>query len=473
MPDIRNTLPDVNITVNDGGLGRMPALGIGNTVLIGTSTIQTDKPLRIRNKKDALKLGEGILTEEVMDLCDVATPPALWAYSIAPDVLLSPKSKTEGSTEKDKLPTITGSSQIAWEATFLITQDGGPNVATFSYSLNGVEQGENTIPTNKQFAIGSTGVTITFKDNYSAGDSFTVYTEGKPELSDAKYLEAIEKVTKFRLDVEFITLVNPASKVVLAGFASILEELSKGPHHYFLWGLACREGLIASGGDVDAYLATLENEIKDYRSKRLAVVAMEARVISGATEKVKVPIGALAGFISTKNVAQGLNEVANSALPNFTDIYPENLDQSVQVDLVKLGYICFRTIHNIKGVFISDPRTTMEETSDYYRIERIRVMNKACVKVRIATVSFINSQLIVNKQGQLQNVGIIRVTAESALLDMQRAGDLSEGTVTIDEYQDVLSTDVLEMEIKLIPLGYLKWLSINMSYENPNFTMGA
>lgn len=473
MTNIKTTLPDVNIGITDGGLGRIPSLGIGNTILIGTSVIATEKPIRIRNRKDIAKLGEGILSDELKDLCDVATPPQLYAYSILPDIMLSPKVKKEGSTQETKLPTVEGESQTAWEATFTIISEGGPNVATFEWTLEGIKKEAQTISTDKKFIIGETGVSITFKDNYMAGDSFTVFTQGKPKVSDAKWLEAIENVSKFRLDVEFITIVNPVSQVVLAGFAKMLEDLSLAPHHYYLWGLACREGLIAYGGDIEAYLKTLESEIKNYRSKRLAVVAIEAKVISQAKEKYKVPIGALAGFISSKSVAQGLNEFANSALPTFTGVYPENIDQSVQKDLADMGYLCFRTVHNLEGVFITDPRTTEEITSDYYRIENMRVANKACQKVRTATLPFINSQLQTDSQGRLQNVGVIRMTAESGLKSMQGNGDLSDFRVLIDEYQDVLSSEVLEMEIKIVPMTYLKWLSITMGYENPNTNAGV
>lgn len=50
---------------------------------------------------------------------------------------------------------------------------------------------------------------------------------------------------------------------------------------------------------------------------------------------------------------------------------------------------------------------------------------------------------------------------------MARRQEISSGEVSIDPLQDVLATETIEAEIKIVPLGKLRTIRTTISFRNP------
>lgn len=460
---------NVKIVWGDGGTGRTVSQSRGGLVFVGTSTIPTTEPVQIRSKKDLpTLLGKGILTEELEDYLTVVNPSKLYAMSILPDVLLDPSVKSEGSTEESKLPALEGQSQTVWEAKFIIVTAGAPNVATFNWEFNGIEQEEETIPLDKKFEISGTGITLTFKDLYEAGDSFTIYTEGKPKVSDAKMTETIEKVVKARLDVEAIVVTNPLSKIALVGFKTILEKIAEDVKPCYYLGVAPKEGILAQASGIEDYIKTLVEEVKNYRSNRLVVLPFEALVISESAEKVKVPVGLFMARFSSIEISQAPNEVGLGGMSNFLSPYPKDIEDSITLELATAGFVVWQEIFGADGVFPVSPRTTIDEISDYYRFERTRIMNFTSTGLRKTLLPYLNTRIYSRPDGTLDSTSISMIEAKTnQFLDtLVNDGTITKYSVEIDKAQNVVSTGKLEIQVRILPPGYSEFILVDLGFTS-------
>ena len=105
--------------------------------------------------------------------------------------------------------------------------------------------------------------------------------------------------------------------------------------------------------------------------------------------------------------------------------------------------------------------------SDYSQIENVRTMDKACRGVRAYTLPKLGRPLKVDAStGQLETHVIedLQTTANKALEDMEKAGELSGYKVEIDPDQNVLSSSTVEMVIKQVGVGVMRRLNIKIGY---------
>lgn len=144
---------------------------------------------------------------------------------------------------------------------------------------------------------------------------------------------------------------------------------------------------------------------------------------------------------------------------------PAQLDQ-----LNDKGFVFVRQIAQLAGVYFNDSHTCTAVSDDYCRSERNRVMDKAIKAVRSVLVLKLNSPLLVDSEtGFLQPyvVSDFETLAQSQLDDMQRNGEISGGTAYINPEQDVLSSDEIEVEGEIVPLGLAHTIKFKVGFNNP------
>jgi hypothetical protein len=130
-------------------------------------------------------------------------------------------------------------------------------------------------------------------------------------------------------------------------------------------------------------------------------------------------------------------------------------------------YLFVRTHVGNADNYFNDSFTLDEATSDYAYIENVRTIDKACRGVRANLLPYLNSPLRVDAtSGQLASdtVAFLETTANKALEDMEKAGELSGFKVEIDPEQNVLSTSEVEIVIKQVPVGVMRHVLIKIGY---------
>lgn len=183
-------------------------------------------------------------------------------------------------------------------------------------------------------------------------------------------------------------------------------------------------------------------------------------------------IGACMGTISKAGVHESIAWVGKFPLGLASPglVTGELIKDTTVANLEKINdnrYLFVRTHVGNADNYFNDSFTLDEATSDYAYIENVRTIDKACRGVRANLLPYLNSPLRVDAtSGQLASdtVAFLETTANKALEDMEKAGELSGFKVEIDPEQNVLSTSEVEIVIKQVPVGVMRHVLIKIGY---------
>lgn len=140
---------------------------------------------------------------------------------------------------------------------------------------------------------------------------------------------------------------------------------------------------------------------------------------------------------------------------------------SAQLDVLGAkGYILLIKHIGRSGSYFNDSHTAISATSDYAYIENNRTIDKAIRDCREFLLPSLNSPLYVNEDGTLteDTIAGFKNDGERALEEMQRSGEISAFSVTIDPEQDVLKTSKLTIAIKVVPVGVARNIEVNIGF---------
>lgn len=135
------------------------------------------------------------------------------------------------------------------------------------------------------------------------------------------------------------------------------------------------------------------------------------------------------------------------------------------------GYIFFRRIYGKSGFFFTDDPTATSITDDYGYIGRGRVIDKALVIAYATFIEQLNDEIPVDAQlGKVAPALIAswKADIESALsINMVATQEIVKATCYIDPSQNVLASDTINATISILPVGYAKYIQINLGLSNP------
>ena len=155
-------------------------------------------------------------------------------------------------------------------------------------------------------------------------------------------------------------------------------------------------------------------------------------------------------------------------LPAFGDgtLY-RDLDAALIEQLDAARYMFLVTHIGQAGSYVNDSHTMDVAISDYAMIESVRTMDKAVRGIRTYLTPELGGNVYVDaSSGKMQafSVAYLETTANKALEDMEKAGELSGYKVEIDPEQDVLSTSEVEIVIKQVAVGVMRKIKVKMGF---------
>lgn len=229
-------------------------------------------------------------------------------------------------------------------------------------------------------------------------------------------------------------------------------------------------------------VSSLPSDVAASGQSRVSVVIAQAGSGLGATlyndagnKQVKTSvssIGTVLGLLSRAKVHQSISWVkefpTGISVPAFGDgkLY-RNLDKAMVEQLDGERYIFFMTYPGVSGSYVNDSHTMDVATSDYAMIENVRTMDKAVRGIRTYIIPELGGNIYVDAStGKMApySVSHLETTANKALEDMEKAGELSGYKVEIDPEQDVLSTGTVEFVIKNVPVGVMRHIRIKIGF---------
>lgn len=183
-------------------------------------------------------------------------------------------------------------------------------------------------------------------------------------------------------------------------------------------------------------------------------------------------IGVVLGLLSSAAVHQSISWVKNFPtgvnVPAFGDgtLY-RDLDKALVEQLDGGRYLFFVTHVGQAGSYVNDSHTMDSAISDYAMIESVRTMDKAVRGIRTYLIPELGGNIYVDADtGKMQSYSVshLETTANKALEDMEKAGELSGYKVEIDPEQDILSTSEVEIVIKQVAVGVMRRIKVKIGF---------
>ncbi len=183
-------------------------------------------------------------------------------------------------------------------------------------------------------------------------------------------------------------------------------------------------------------------------------------------------IGVWLGHVSAAAVHESISWVkkfpSGISLPALSDgTEVRNIDKAWLEKLDTARYLFLTPIVGVSGSYWNDSHNMDAAISDYNAIELVRTMDKACRGIRTYLTPELGGNVYIDAEtGKLQpyTVSHLETTANKALEDMEKAGELSGYEAKIDPEQDVLSNSTIEVVIKNVPVGVIRKIKVKIGY---------
>lgn len=193
-----------------------------------------------------------------------------------------------------------------------------------------------------------------------------------------------------------------------------------------------------------------------------------------ATNKSIGCVGTFLGAIALAKVSESVAWVGkfNMATTEYDVLNFSNgqvystLSDSTIAALDAKGYVFLKKHIGLSGSYWNNPYTCVTITSDYARIPNNRTYAKARRGLRAFLLPALASPITVNDDGTLTDdvISYFETLCKRALEVMQRDGELSTFSVSIDPDQDVLATSNLEVSCQLVPIGSADSIEVNLAF---------
>lgn len=201
-----------------------------------------------------------------------------------------------------------------------------------------------------------------------------------------------------------------------------------------------------------------------------------AAVVIGSRESgsANQAVGLIAGRIASNSVERNIGRVADGALNVLTMFAGTTAIELADTETIyDKSYITFRTFTGMSGYFISDDQTATKETDDYNHLTAVRTIDKAARIAYSVLVARLLDNVSVKSDGTMLQPVIVswqQILENAIATNMTANGELSDDNgdngvqCHIDPTQDVLATSTINVELRVRPFGYARYIKVLLGF---------
>lgn len=465
---------DVNVTVEDGSLGRSSSTGSGVQFKIGISNIESATPILITGSMDAKKIKEKVGNTPLADACiDSVENGAATIYCIPV------KANTDGTIGEVKAVKtgegtleVSGKPNNAYDIVIKVTDDGENNEAGYAYSLDGGNtfSEEMTVPLNGEAVLANTGLTAKFTeaaggDSFKEGDTFSFSTTA-PSMSNADVISAVERLINNNTAFEFIHIVGTSSRTLWASLASIANDfLTKYKRPLFF---VCEARMKRSNESLDEYAAAMQEERKGINNIYIQVVCSNSRYqrMDGRVQDIN-NAGIVCGLYCKAKESQSIGEVKSFPISEakILKLLPEGIEDYIAV-LDKAKYLTFRQYVGKEDYYVTSANMMAPDGSNYAYAEDVRVSNRLVKAVRAYALDELQTEI--DPEQIEENITVLQEQLNTPIEDAVRDKIISSGKLEIDtENLNILVDESIDVRVTYVPMGHVREMNLTFAVENP------
>ena len=466
---------EINVTVEDGNLGRGSGGVDRAQVKIGVSPLSSSVPVLVTNTMSPAEIKEKLGYSPLADACIDATENGLktiYAVPLPADIA-GETSEVKHTGTGTGTVSVTGSPNNAYDIVVEIVTSGNTNDGTFRYSIDGGNNfsDELTVPLAGAYELTGTGLTLKFADAEADGQSFVehdayAFSTTAPAMSNASVLEAVEKLIDFNKTIEVCHIVGVSGKALWAALQSEAKdfmELYKKPLIFLCEGRACRED-----ETLDEYMAAMALECKGISSLYVCVSLTYAIYQRKDLRVQKVNMaGVVSGLIGSakESLSVGCVEEFPVSCAKLQKMVPDGIEAySEQFDA--MGYTVFRQYAGRDDYYVANANVMAPAGSDFPYVESVRVLNRIVREIAKQASDKIQAEV---DPGNLESsVAKIEAHLNIAMEECERDKIISSGEASIDtENLNILADETMDVRVAWVPMGTVRRFNLTFAVYNP------
>ncbi|PQJ09499.1 hypothetical protein CJD36_019865 [Flavipsychrobacter stenotrophus] len=250
--------------------------------------------------------------------------------------------------------------------------------------------------------------------------------------------------------------INDDYSGALIGLQSICSEYATGqkPLRFILGGTSYN-GTVADLAD-----------LTQLAHNRVAIL------IGDTVASASAALGMLLGRLASVPVMRKVSRVRTGALTAAEAYLGADALETLPNDpalIAAKGYITLTTYPNVGGYFFSGDDTASATTDDYHFLSRGRVIDKVQKLTYATFVQEVDDEVFV-VEGKL-DVGYCKTISQKVENQINNTmtinREISSVTCKINPNQNILSTNVLNVELSIVPVGYATTIDIKLGFDNP------
>lgn len=474
---------NVALTIKDGGLGIIPAASSNIHVVMGTSTGGTPGTLYSFGSLDDVQttLVSGPLAEAVAYELSIGGG-IIYAMPITGSVPGS-----SGAVTPTRVGSSTGTVTVsvgvandAYQPVVQVVSAGtgqlvtGATVAVQVSLDNGLTFGQSTlVPVGGSFVITGTGLTIAFSvsaTTFDFGDKFS-FTCTPPFYSSTDLNTAFAALFALPQTWGYIHVVgypvagnsatNATAGATLA--STVSAQLATGVTNF-----RYARCIMEAPASIDA---DLTSSYASFADGRVMVVAGTDIINSPMTGRklTRSHAWATSARLGASRVSRSPGAIADGPLLGIVSL---NRDERKTPGLYDQRFSVATTYIGLNGFYSDFGKTMAAAGSDFSNIMNGRVLDQACVITRSALLQYLNSSVRVNANGAILEQdarGIENFVTQQIRGAM--SPDISDVSVLVNRTDNILSTQLLRVKTRVIPVGYAASIAEDIGFTNPQLVL--
>jgi hypothetical protein len=359
----------------------------------------------------------------------------------------------------------------AYSVLLTITTAGGLGAGVFTYSVDGGNStsGQIAIPSGAgKYAIPGTGVVATFSGTFTAGDTYA-WTTTAAGYSTTDLTNAFTALLAAAPEWGFVHVVGTwANAAAAASAAAIVDTQMTTAEGQFRFAFGLVE-CPTSESD-----STVASAFASFQSRRTGVVAGDIGHVSSVTGRILRRNAAWAVATHIANIQPGEDPAFVGSTTPIVHVASLYRDEQKTPFLDAQRFITMRTFPGRPGYFITNGNLMAPPGSDFNYVQRRRVMDAACRIARQGELPYLNGSVRINPaDGTIdeRDAQSFEATVNSKLkAGVVSTGDASASSVVVNRAANILSTSTLPVTVRITPLGYMKFISTNIGFQNPSLS---
>ena len=223
--------------------------------------------------------------------------------------------------------------------------------------------------------------------------------------------------------------------------------------------------VVISGNNFSGTSTALKDYVADSNYNKVSIL------LSNTDGSFDASIGLALGRLASIPVQRNLGRVRDGSVENTAAFFTsggkaESL--SAQWNAIHdKGYIFLQNYVGRSGFYFSDDPTLTQVDDDFRTLANGFVMDKAVLLAYDVLLDNLKDEVPINPNGTI-HTAIIKswqAAVDTSIRSlMVNAGNLSDVKVQINANQNVVSTGKIDIDIALLPVGYAKYITVNIGF---------